>query len=221
MKNLRKCLYFAAFTLLVATAFTSCLDSDGDNFATARAMDDMEKAKYMAEIAGEYTGDAYCTYVDAKTGRTLIDTVHVSWYVAQDKTVEVTDFPDAVFARQLDANSDVAKALGASQEKRDMEFDIAGMFLQEYSDGSVVSKWFTLDTKDKSHAFNVSAIENGTEILHPVEIGFGETGYHGSSIGVYDSKTKNISIEVIVNRISVDGKHRTIDEAILFTGNKR
>ena len=61
MKNLKKILFFAAYCVIAGTALTSCLDSDG-NYLTTREMTDVEKAKYLTDISGGYSGMVVHTY---------------------------------------------------------------------------------------------------------------------------------------------------------------
>lgn len=219
MKNLKKILILAAYCVITGTALTSCLDSDG-NYLTTREMTDIEKAKYLTEIAGEYSGMVVHTYLD-RNEKAYADTVkNVSWEIYQDKTIEIKDLPDAMFWRYMKSGDDITEATKNSTTKSNLELTIAGMFTQQYTDGTVYSNYFALDGKNKEHKFNIIRNEDGTDISYPVTVKFADSGRYGFSIGALDTSKKNISMQLILSGVKVDNTEQKSDEAIWFIGKK-
>lgn len=219
MKNLKKILFFAAYCVIAGTALTSCLDSDG-NYLTTREMTDVEKAKYLTDISGGYSGMVVHTYQE-RDG-VYRDTVkNVNWEIYQDKTIEVSDLPDAMFWHYMKSGDKVTEAIKNSTEKSNLEFSIASMFINEYTDGSIYSKNFTLDMKNKEHYFDVMLNEGGTEVAHPVTVKFADSSMYGISMGELDLTNKNIVMQLILSGVKVDNTEQTSDNVIWFIGKKR
>jgi len=224
MKNLKKCLIFAAYSLIAATALTSCLDSDDGNYISTREMTDVERAEYLSAISGEYDGKMKYTYTDSRTGRTYVDSVNVSWIVGTDKKIEIEELPDSIFRHYMDSRSATKAVADTVTTTNDVEFDLGGFFIQTDNNGKVYSKLFTINAKNTEHKFSVVRNDNGVSTDYPVTVKFANDYTAGmdyySSIGIYDSSKRSVTVQLLLSSVKTESEMRA-DEVFLLSGKKR
>lgn len=226
MKSLKKCLVLTACFIMAATALTSCLDSDGDdNYIVPRLMTDLEKAEYLNEISGIYSGTMKYTHSDNKTGKGGVDSVEVNWIVRQDKTIEIVDLPDSIFRHYMSSNSTSKAVADTVTTTNSLELNMDAFFIEVDNSGIVLSKAFYLNAEKEPYSFELTRNDDdGTADTYPVEVNFANNYsvgmYSYSSMGVYDSKKKKITVQLILSGVKTESNIKA-NEIFLLSGTKK
>lgn len=229
MKKLKKSIIFAAFSLILATAFTSCLDSDSDSdYFTPRVMTDTEANLYLAEISGTYSGDLMCSYEDVATGKTGVDTFKVDLTIGYDKTVTVDNMPDALFKRFIRSNSPVRAIAENATTTHSMSMNIGTFIIEEDNSGNTRDKAFYLDAKNATYDFDYTSIEDGEPVYYQTTVKF--TDYITDpnnpyitypSFGGYDKTTGTAFVWFVLESVKAEQSDVRNNALIVFSGKRR
>lgn len=172
---------------LAATSFISCDNNDDTNTALSKE----EKAQCLATVKGDYTGKMVYAHTDAKTSKTVNDTVDISWSILTDSTMTIKHFPTKALAANITDNT-LSSTLTAAASV-DMTCYI----------GFVQTSPVTFLINPVTPSYNLT-YDGKT---HQVQIPFYTN--NGFTFGSYNATKKLLEMQIVEGAIYVDGKLTT------------
>lgn len=170
--------------LVAAFSFASCNDNDD----SLKPLTKEEKALCYKTISGNYAGKLVYATGETKNGKTVTDTLNVTWNVPTDSTLIIKDVPASIFAVYV-TNAELKQALqGAAAQDLTCKTSFyqtspVAFFLNP------VTTTYTLNYGGKDHKVQVVFYTNYTH-----------------SFGAYYSDKKQLQMQIIEGAIYIDEK---------------
>lgn len=168
---------------LAVLSLASCNDDDGYT-----PMSKEEKAQCYQAVRGLYDGKLVYATGETKNGKTVTDTLGITWRIDTDSTLTVRSFPSRVLAVYV-TNSEVKKAL---EEAPSQDLPCRISFVQRQPVGFLINPavlTFNLNYGGADHKVQVEFYNNVNQ-----------------SYGMLNSTGKQLYLQILEGSLYIDGK---------------
>ncbi len=172
---------------MAALVFVSC-DKNDDN--TSALTPEQVQMAYQT-VRGNYTGKLIYPKASNTTGKTVNDTVGITWSIATDSIMTIRNFPAAALAEHI-TNADLKQAL-LTQPAQDIRCYIGFLTLSPVR--------FLINPVSPSYTLTYGGA------THTVHVGFYVNSTY--SLGVYNTNTKELQMQIIEGAVYVDKVRQT------------
>jgi hypothetical protein len=197
---------FSVACCMAAVCFTSCI---GDDSSEVKTLTPGEIATCLNTVRGTHMGKVYYSAPTQKDVRN-VDSVEISWTISTDSTMTIHDFPARLLAHNIDSISKQGKELRAAlQAAPDQDIECYIGFVK-------ISPIFWL-VNPKAPKYTVKTSDGE----HKIQVAFYSTNTYSSC--VYNTSTKEMSMEIIEGAIYMDDKltsYLNKDTEFVFMRNK-
>lgn len=169
---------------LTALSFTACNDNDSSYHSLTKE----EKAQCFQTVKGDYKGHLVYATGETKNGKTVTDTLDVTWSIATDSTLVINNFPSKVLAVYV-TNSNLKKAL---EEAPTQKLTCRTGYIQTSPVGFLlnpVTPAFNLTYDGATHKVQVPFYTNTTQ-----------------SYGVWNATKKIMQLQIVEGGLYIDSK---------------
>ena len=197
---------FSVACCMAAVCLTSCI---GDDSSEVKNLTQGEIATCLNAVRGTHLGKVYYSAPTQKDVNN-VDSVDISWTISTDSTMTIHDFPARLLAHNIDSVSTQGKELRAAlQACPDQDIDCYIGFMK------ISPIYWLINPKAPKYTVKLNDGE------HKVHVAFYSNNTYSS--GIYNTSTKEFSMEIIEGAIYMDDKltsYLSKDTPFVFYRNK-